>query len=46
VLTVMAWIALVSLAVMVPLALVGLLLWWVASRIQRYRREAALDQSS
>lgn len=46
VLTVMAGIGLVSLAVLVPLALVGLLLWWVAARIQRWRREAALDQSS
>ena len=46
VLTVMAGIALVSLAVLVPLGLVGLLLWWAASRIQRQRREAALDQSS
>jgi hypothetical protein len=43
VLRVMAGIALVSLAVLVPLSLVGLLLWWAAARIQRQRREAALD---
>lgn len=43
VLTVLAGIALVSLAVLVPLGLVGLLLWWAALRIQRQRREAALD---
>ena len=44
VLTVMAGIALVTLAVMVPLSLVGLLVWWVVVRLQRQRREAVLDQ--
>jgi Domain of unknown function (DUF4349) len=43
VLTVMAGIALVSLAVLVPLSLVGLLIWWGATRVQRHRREAVLD---
>jgi hypothetical protein len=43
VLTVMAGIGLVSLAVLVPLALVGLVLWWGAARIRRQQRERALD---
>jgi hypothetical protein len=29
---------------MVPLSLVGLLVWWVVVRLQRQRREAVLDQ--
>ena len=43
VLTVMAGIALVSLAVLVPLALVGLLVFWGVTRLRRHQREAVLD---
>ena len=43
VLTTLAGIALVSLAVLVPVTLVGLLVWWGVSRVQRHRREAVLD---
>jgi Domain of unknown function (DUF4349) len=37
-------IILVSLAVVVPLAVVGALAWLIATRAQRYRREQALDR--
>jgi hypothetical protein len=43
VLTALAGGALVTLAALLPLALAGLLLWWGAARIQRQRRETALD---
>jgi hypothetical protein len=42
VLTVVAGVALIALAVLVPLALVGAVGWWVASRLRRRRRERAL----
>ena len=43
VLEVIGGIALVSLAVLVPLALVAALAWLIATRIRRRRRERALD---
>jgi hypothetical protein len=43
VLTVAAGVALISLAVLVPLALVGGLAAWIAATVRRRRREQALD---
>jgi hypothetical protein len=43
VLTVAAGVALISLAVLVPVGLVGLLGWWISSAARRRRREHALD---
>ncbi len=43
VLTVAAGVALITLAVLVPVALVGLLGWWIAVTLRRRRREQALD---
>jgi hypothetical protein len=43
VLTVAAGVALITLAVLVPVALVGLLGWWIAATLRRRRREHALD---
>ncbi len=43
VLTVAAGVALITLAVLVPVALVGLLGWWIAAMLRRRRREHALD---
>jgi hypothetical protein len=43
VLTVAAGVALITLAVLVPIALVGLLGWWIAATLRRRRREHALD---
>ncbi len=43
VLTVAAGAALIALAVLVPLALLGALGWWVAGALRRRRREQALD---
>jgi hypothetical protein len=43
VLVVIAGIALIALAVLVPLALVAALLWWIADALKRRRREQALD---
>lgn len=45
VLTVVAGVALIALAVLVPLALVGALAWWIASALKRRRREQALDMA-
>jgi hypothetical protein len=45
VLTVAAGVALITLAVLTPLALVGALLWWIASSVRRRRREQALDMA-
>jgi hypothetical protein len=45
VLTVVAGVALIALAVLVPLALVGGLAWWIASALKRRRREQALDMA-
>ncbi len=43
VLTVIAGVSLIVLAVLVPLALVAALLWWIADALRRRRRERALD---
>jgi Domain of unknown function (DUF4349) len=43
VLTVAAGVALIALAVLVPLGLVGALVWWGAATLRRRRREQALD---
>jgi Domain of unknown function (DUF4349) len=43
VLTVAAGVALITLAVLVPVGLVGLLGWWISSAGRRRRREHALD---
>jgi hypothetical protein len=43
VLTVAAGVALIGLAALVPVALVGALAWWIASSVRRRRREQALD---
>jgi hypothetical protein len=43
VLTVAAGVALIALAVLVPLGLVGALAWWVWAALRRHRREQALD---
>jgi hypothetical protein len=43
VLTVAAGVALITLAVLLPVALVGLLGWWIAVTLRRRRREQALD---
>jgi hypothetical protein len=43
VLTVAAGVALITLAVLVPVGLLGLLAWWIASTVRRRRREQALD---
>ncbi len=43
VLTVAAGVALIVLAVLVPLALLAALLWWVTAAVRRRRREQALD---
>lgn len=43
VLTVAAGIALIAAAVLVPLALLAALAWWIASALRRRRREQALD---
>lgn len=42
-LEVMAGIALISLAILVPIALVGLVIWLVVGRVLARRRESALD---
>jgi hypothetical protein len=44
-LTVIAGIALIALAVLVPLALVAALAWWVTAAFKRRRREQALDMA-
>jgi hypothetical protein len=43
VLTVAAGVALIALAALVPVALLGALGWWIANTIRRRRREQALD---
>lgn len=43
VLTVAAGVGLIALAALVPVALIGALVWWVAAAIRRRRREQALD---
>jgi hypothetical protein len=43
VLTVAAGVALITLAALVPLTLVGALAWWIAAATRRRRREQALD---
>jgi hypothetical protein len=43
VLTVAAGVALIALAALVPLGLLGALGWWIATTVQRRRREQALD---
>lgn len=43
VLTVAAGIALIALAAMVPLTLVGSVAWWLVSTVRHRRREQALD---
>jgi hypothetical protein len=43
VLEVVAGVALIALAVLVPLSLVGALVWWAAAAARRRRREQALD---
>jgi hypothetical protein len=43
VLTVAAGIALIAVAALVPLALLGGLAWWISSAVRRRRREQALD---
>jgi hypothetical protein len=43
VLTVVAGVALIALAVLVPLGLVAALAWWVTAALRRRRREQALD---
>lgn len=43
VLEVIAGVALIALAVLVPLALVATLVWWIAATLRRHRREQALD---
>lgn len=43
VLTVAAGVALIALAALVPIALVGGLGWWIAAALRRRRREQALD---
>jgi Domain of unknown function (DUF4349) len=43
VLTVAAGVALIALAALVPVALIGALAWWIASAIRHRRREQALD---
>jgi hypothetical protein len=43
VLTVAAGVALITLAVLVPLGLVGAFGWWVVTAVRRRRREQALD---
>lgn len=43
VLTVAAGVALIALAAMVPVMLVGALVWWIAAAIRHRRREQALD---
>jgi hypothetical protein len=43
VLTVAAGVALISLAVLLPVALVAALIWWIAAAIRHRRREQALD---
>jgi hypothetical protein len=44
VLEVMAGVALIALAILLPLTLVGALVWLLAARAQRARRERALDR--
>lgn len=43
VLTVAAGVAVITLAVLVPVSLVGGLAWWAAAAVRRRRREQALD---
>ena len=43
VLTVAAGVALIALAVLVPLGLLAALVWWIAAAVRRRRREQALD---
>ncbi len=43
VLTVVAGVALITLAVLLPLVLVGGLAAWIATTVRRRRREQALD---
>jgi uncharacterized membrane protein (Fun14 family) len=43
VLTVAAGVALIALAVLVPLGLLGALVWWAGALVRRRRREQALD---
>jgi hypothetical protein len=45
VLTVAAGVALIAIAALTPVALVGALLWWVGSAVRRRRREQALDSA-
>ncbi len=42
-LTVAAGVALITLAALVPVLLVGALAWWIAVAVRRRRREQALD---
>jgi hypothetical protein len=42
-LTIAAGVALITLAVLVPVVLVGLLGWWITITLRRHRREHALD---
>jgi hypothetical protein len=43
VITVVAGVALITLAALVPVALIAALAWWIASSVRRRRREQALD---
>jgi hypothetical protein len=43
VLTVAAGVALISLAALTPVALIGALVWWIVVTVRRRRREHALD---
>ncbi len=43
VLTVAAGVALISLAALLPVALVGAVIWWIAAAVRHRRREQALD---
>jgi hypothetical protein len=43
VLTVGAGVALIALAVLVPIGLLGALAWWIGAALRRRRREQALD---
>jgi hypothetical protein len=38
-------VALIAIAALTPVALVGALLWWVGSAVRRRRREQALDSA-
>jgi hypothetical protein len=45
VLTVGAGVALIVLAVLVPVGLVAALAWWIGALVRRRRREQALDMA-